>query len=316
MFSQLKNNRLVRDCLTARLASPMPLPPPQNKNDPNYNYNPQWDIQEPRLLQRLAQASNEDELQVMLRSIHETRLKNIGKIIADLEEAIGDFDEVLDTGDETFEELPSEIVSAVNRNDSMILRWLGNPPIARARIGAKCHTRADNSLLHEAVFEGHLNLMRILLQFGADKDARNCFGTTPLGTSCLFKRLNGAARLLLEWGASNDGPEDSDCADQIAEQTGNKPLVALLRTALGGRRCEIVGLQRRADLNGCKGVADKFISKTERYAFTVEKTGEHIQVRPANLQRCDRTAQDCGKRVIFVAGTNRGKGHFIEEKDS
>lgn len=87
---------------------------------------------------------------------------------------------------------------------------------------------------------------------------------------------------------------------EIAREEGNTLLADLLKTPLGGRRCEITGLQRRADLNGKTGVASRYLPKAGRYVVTEEYTREQMQVRPVNLKRRDRTPMDCGKFLKYM----------------
>lgn len=89
-------------------------------------------------------------------------------------------------------------------------------------------------------------------------------------------------------------------------------LVDLLETPLGGRRCEIVGLQSRADLNGKTCVTYRYLPKQERYEAHVEQTDEQVQIRPANLQRRDRTRLDLGKILIYRGSEGSERQRFEE----
>ncbi|EJK44238.1 hypothetical protein THAOC_37240 [Thalassiosira oceanica] len=89
----------------------------------------------------------------------------------------------------------------------------------------------------------------------------------------------------------------------MASSKGAHELVALLETELGGRRCEIVGLTSRSDLNGKTCVADEYLPASNQYKVTLEnKTKEVLVLGPDNLTRRDRTPQDCGYYIEFRNG--------------
>ena len=88
-----------------------------------------------------------------------------------------------------------------------------------------------------------------------------------------------------------------------ARKYGKHELVNLLESELGGRRCEIVNIPSRPELNGETCVADEFVPDTNQYRVTLEsKSKEVLVLSPDNLKRCDRTPQDCGYYIEFKYG--------------
>jgi hypothetical protein len=96
------------------------------------------------------------------------------------------------------------------------------------------------------------------------------------------------ARLLLMLGAEVSGSHMT-VRDRHPE---NAALLKVLEYKLGGRRCEIVGLEKKPQLNGKIGVATKYLPKKERYVFQFLNEPPNIQVRPVNLKRRDYAIND------------------------
>ena len=255
------------------------------------------------------------------------RYLTVKGMLAELEDKMGDvnLEEVLDDGDD-FVLLPESLTSAAQSNNiAVILDWLGphpnNPPIgphpdSNRRLNAKDPMKLQRTLLHEAVFEGHLSLISILLQFGADVDPLSASGMTPLMQACCYPNLEAAARLLLEWGAKKDNETGTnslgtnyDLATK-AKESGSKKLARLLESDFGGRRCEIVGMETRTDLNGMAAVAEKYISSKDRYIMVTEHTEERFLVSANHLKRRDRTPNDCGWHLSL----NRINSNYPENK--
>ncbi|EJK43776.1 hypothetical protein THAOC_37752 [Thalassiosira oceanica] len=112
------------------------------------------------------------------------------------------------------------------------------------------------------------------------------------------------AKLLLSWGANffpEHGCSRDDCIYQ-ARKWGEH-LADLLVSELGGRRCEIVNLSSRPELNGKTCVADEHLPDSNEYKVTLEtKSKEALVLSPDNLKRRDRTPQDCGYYIEFKNG--------------
>ena len=108
----------------------------------------------------------------------------------------------------------------------------------------------------------------------------------------LFKNSGPIASVLLEWGADIEPFHRCDGVADLAETNGYLELAKLLRTPLGGRRCEIFGLASQADMNGMTGIATKYMSEKDRYVVVLEETDKKVLVRPTNLKRRDRAPND------------------------
>ncbi|EJK54950.1 hypothetical protein THAOC_25375, partial [Thalassiosira oceanica] len=111
--------------------------------------------------------------------------------------------------------------------------------------------------------------------------------------------------LLLSWGASFFPGQGCSREDAVSEATacGKHQLAGLLRSELGGRRCEIVNLSSRPELNGTTCVADEYLPAIDQYRVTLETKGKEVLVLgPDNLKRRDRTPQDCGYYIEFRNG--------------
>ena len=114
-------------------------------------------------------------------------------------------------------------------------------------------------------------------------------------------------RLLLSWGASFFPGDKKDRSREgcvsLASENGNPELPNLVEFELGGRRCEIVNLSARPELNGKTCVADEHLSASNQYKVTLEtKSKEVLVLSPDNLKRRDRTPQDCGYYIEFKNG--------------
>lgn len=226
----------------------------------------------------------------------------------ELEDQIGESEEVLADNDD-FVVLPYEIVAAaICGRIGTVLDWLGPAPIDKQRLNAKDSDQTQGTLLKKAAFEGNSDLVSILLQFGADLDPEDAFGSTPIGSACLKPQLDHIVRLLLEWGAGNgDNSFLSDCALHC----GKTKLSTLLGSDLGGRRCEIIDMEKRTDLNGMTGIAEKYLAGKDRYKVVMEITGETFLVSTHHLKRRDRTPLDCGYYITFERGNARNKNRIV-----
>ena len=259
------------------------------------------------LKDRVNSMEDPEAKQRLLRLVWELQMQENLSKIASLEQLLGEFlaQDIVnqDTPDNQVEDLPYAISLAAASNEvETVLQWLGPPPVPAKRINAACSDKMGRTLLHEAEFEGHVGLMSLLLQMGAKVDAQSAFGSTPFMQTCSYERLEKAACLLLQWGAVSDQPMSGGTLPHqlILSQTGNKDFAHLVRMPLGGRRCEIVGLKGRVDLNGWTGIAAGYDPKLERYEFQVEHTNEWIKIRPVNLKRRDRTPVDPGKYYGYM----------------
>ena len=76
-----------------------------------------------------------------------------------------------------------------------------------------------------------------------------------------------------------------------------------MESELEGRRCEIINLASRPELNGRTCVADEYLPDSNQYKVTLDtKSKEVLVLGPDNLKRRDRTPQDCGYYIEFKNG--------------
>jgi hypothetical protein len=242
----------------------------------------------------------------------------------------GEIDVLEEPTEYRYEDLPEEICCAAGSNNiEEVLNWLGSPPIPHKRINAPNINKMQRTLLHEAEIECRLDLMRLLLQNNANVDPFSSSPQTPFFQACYLKRLTPAALLLLEWGATKEFDKSHGLytgarhkALDIALEARNKPLVNLLKSPLGGRRCEILGLESRSDLNGRTCVAVRYFKDDDRYAVRIGEYPpeddnnevyvnkddfkfEFVKVKYSNLKRRDRTHIDPGYVVKFLGYSGR-----------
>ena len=209
--------------------------------------------------------------------------------------------------------LPERVARAAMRGDARsVLRWVGTGGRRRSRIDARAGPDMMGvTLLHCAAANGRSGLCSLLLQGGADKDARDAAGLTPLGVRGIMDGADvspagggggdeDAATVLLGWGATAGDP--TRFASE-ARHYGNVALARLLESELGGRRCEIVDLPTRPDVVGTTCVANEYLPDSDKYRVTLETgTREVMLLGPDSLRRRDRTPRDCGHYVELRNG--------------
>ena len=208
--------------------------------------------------------------------------------------------------------MPSYIVSAIVKGDiKTVLKWINaNRTEDRANAETSVET-AFMPMLMSASMNAQLALMSLLLQLEADVDYRmNQEGVTLL--SLMFNNfslskgdVSKMARLLLCWGASFFPGQSSSREFLITEarRNGHHEIADLIKSELGGRRCKIINLTSRPDLNGKTCVVDEYLPDSDQYKVTLEtKSKDVLVIGPGNLKRRDRTPQDCGYYVEFKNG--------------
>jgi len=241
---------------------------------------------------------------------------NLCLVLARTEEKVGpDWDGVTvlqGNNDKPAVAMPEYIeIAFAEGNIKSILRWIYAADRTEDRANAKSDAkRMSMPALSLASMRGHLTLMTLLLQLGADVDFRATNGFTAIGL--MFNeeafQLGDASkrrRLLLSWGASFF--PDIGCSREFcvasARKYGNHKLANLLESELGGRRCEIVNLSSRHELNGKTCITDEYLPDSNEYEVTLEtKSKEVLVLSPDNLKRRDRTPQDCGYYIEFKNG--------------
>ena len=239
-------------------------------------------------------------------------------LLKGIEESIGeDWDgvTVLEDNRKPAVTMPGFIVEAIVKgNIKSVLKWIN---ANRTEDRANATTGAEMMFapaLTMACMGKDLILMTLLLQLGANVDIRDSQGTTAIFAVCgrvMFGRLGSAedtnkgVRLLLSWGA-NFFP-DHECSREDCISTarimGAHKVAELVKSELGGRRCEIFNLTSRPELNGETCVADEYLPDSNQYKVTLEtKSKEVVVISPDNLKRRNRTPQDCGYYIEFKNG--------------
>ena len=236
------------------------------------------------------------------------------QFLEEAEEKIGaDWDGVTVLQDDNGEPaltMPDYIHMAIAEgNIKSVLKWID---ANRDRVNAisNAETMGLPAIL-VASMSGHLTLMTLLLQLGADAESRTSNGFTAIGLmfnheSFKVGHVSERARLLLSWGASfvtdEEGCSREFCVSE-SRKHGKRDLANLLESELGGRRCEVVNLSSRPELNGKTCVVDEYLPDCNEYKVTLEtKTKEVLVLGPDNLKRRDRTPQDCGYYIEFKNG--------------
>ena len=206
--------------------------------------------------------------------------------------------------------MPDYIIKASRKGViKTVLKWINaNRTEDRVNAVTGAETWVCTSLIAASI-GCHLALMALLLQLGADIDRGDCKGYTAISyifnPKLISVDTSEGARLLLSWGARffPDRGSSREYCISFAEEYSLHELANLLKSELGGRRCEIVNLSSRPGLNGKTCVADEYLLDSNRYKVTLEsKSKEALILSPENLKRRDRTPQDCGYFIEFKNG--------------
>jgi ankyrin repeat protein len=101
-------------------------------------------------------------------------------------------------------------------------------------LGAQIDSPSRNQLhatpLQSATAAGHINIVRMLLEHGADPNVSEAGGFTPLQTASASGNTD-LVRLLMEHGASLDAQADNGkTALQMAQENGHSEIVELLNS--------------------------------------------------------------------------------------
>ncbi|EJK64818.1 hypothetical protein THAOC_14407 [Thalassiosira oceanica] len=243
------------------------------------------------------------------------------RLLQGFEENVGaDWDGVTvlpDNNDKPAVVMPDYIFKAIGRGDAKpVLKWINanrTEDRVNAVSSADTTTMTMPALAVAAVFD-QLALMTLLLQLGANVDKRSFNGSTTIGFIFTSEMLaNGdvteRANLLLSWGAIffPDRGNRIECSKEycihVARKHGEHELADLIKSDLGGRRCEIDNLTPRPELNGKTCVANQYLPESNQYKVTLEnKSKEVLVLSPENLKRRDRTPEDCGYYIEFKNG--------------
>ncbi|EJK74853.1 hypothetical protein THAOC_03446 [Thalassiosira oceanica] len=250
------------------------------------------------------------------------------RLLAQAEKEVGaDWDGVTvleDNNDRQTVFMPDYIIMAIRKGDiKSVLRWINsNRAEDRANATAGAEIMGMSVFMLASVYNNS-TLMTLLLQLGANVDGRSSSGATAIGLmSCDYAfqcgdDVGSTVRLLLSWGASfftDRGGSREECSN-MARRNGLHHLADLMVSELGGRRCEIINLSSRPELNGMTCVADQYLPDSDQYRVTLEtKSKEVLVLGPDNLKRRDRTPEDCGYYIEFKNGrTVRHDFDFSEE---
>jgi ankyrin repeat protein len=245
-----------------------------------------------------------EKQQPFLKTYYELLAAQTKQDIDVFEAQYGDIDELLldsnnnNVNGETIV-LPSEIFIAAMENDMVQVETYlsveseNDSALFQKRLNAKAPDFTGGSLLLAAAFGGHVQVLQRLLQLGADVDQQDNVGASALFHACMNTSTNDNAvtisKILLQWG-SHISP---NLREFVSQQNTHDELASLVKTSMGGRRCEIVGLKSRSELNGKMGIVGRYFGKEDRYAIMVDDTTkEQIKVRSVNLFRIDRTPKN------------------------
>ena len=223
-----------------------------------------------------------------------------------------------DNNDKPAVAMPDYIARAIGKGDIKgVLKWINaNRSEDRANAVSIAEALSVSVLTYE-IMSDHLELMTLLLQLGANVNFRDGKGFTAMrAMRLLFSHLellasgnaSSRVRLLLSWGATffsevgRLGSSKDGCISK-ARKYALHNLARLLKSEFGGRRCEIVNLSSRPELNGKTCVVDEYLPIRNQYKVTIKTKVKDVTVLgPGNLKRRDRTPQDCGYYIEFKKG--------------
>lgn len=180
--------RHLRDSIQDLLDSGRPLELPSA--DPGVQPDFQQQLFTPEAAALIASAPPGEDRQQLMRTWLESRIAALSKNIAEAEREIG----VDDDGDEVFEsddpapglvELPDAVGHAAEAGDiAAVMAWLGPTPVPVARVNARWMSKMQRTLLHEACYEGHMELISLLLECATPPRHPNVFAPLLLTARC------------------------------------------------------------------------------------------------------------------------------------
>jgi len=126
------------------------------------------------------------------------------------------------------------------------------------------------ALLHICQEEDNVNLASILLQRGADVEVKDSQAATMFVRNIAYGQgsFESCGKLALEWGATTTG-HAIDLLEKL-ESDADPSFATLLKSQFGLRRCEIMGLGSRPDLNGNTCVVKGYLPETDEYEVAME----------------------------------------------
>jgi ankyrin repeat protein len=106
-----------------------------------------------------------------------------------------------------------------------------------ARIDGRCVNKGGMTALHMACMHGHLEVVQILLDRGANVHVRDNNGSFPLHVAAAFNHAD-VCRLLLEYGADPDRKDWRNMtALEVAQQNKAERAVAMLGDSKAVEAC-------------------------------------------------------------------------------
>jgi len=191
------------------------------------------------------------------------------KCLEEMEQEIGDWDGNLINHSQECMVLPRDIYEAAKHgNIPQVLRWLGPQPVEGKRINAG-ERGLSMTLVHCVSLIDNPAFLSILLQLGANVNSQSANGSTALSIT----QNDTQIRLLLEWGgefrcsalSESNGKISRDHLSMIFCMNGKIKLGNLVKSELGGRRCEVTNLTNHPHLNGKTCVVDKYFPEKNKY---------------------------------------------------
>jgi ankyrin repeat protein len=145
--------------------------------------------------------------------------------------------------------------------------------LVEARVGR------GNTLLHLAAGRGHVGMVRLLLERGADIEASTHLGVTPLHCSLFPSSNEGVLELMLDWGAdaSKTGPREATPL-MMASSQGRTGAVKRLLRSLGGQE-----LNAQMDSGATAFLAACYVGRADIARLLLLEGADHTIAQPSGF---------------------------------